>query len=468
MKKTVISTLTCSLMLVSGLAMAETYPEANTLIPDGMQRYAVSPFPDRVILLPSADPATAQHVAWRTDSSVQESVAQLTLAQNTPGLHLTAHKVEGSFSTLTTENGEAHHHQVTFSDLEPDTLYAYRVKGANTWSEWFQFRTPQAEFADYTALYFGDAQNAIRSHYSRTVREAIRKAPDAKAMLYAGDLVNARYGVLDDEWGEWFEAKGWIGASITQLPATGNHEFITADDGHRHLVDHWPAQFPLPNNGPEGLEKTVYYTDIQGVRYIALDSTEALQNDDKARIQGEWLREVLTDNPNHWTIVYYHHPMFSVSLGRDNPALRQHWQPVFDELGVDLVLQGHDHTYGRGHDIGKPVDDDATGPMYVVSVAGPKMYLVSEQAEASMNRNAEDVQLYQTLAFEASRLVYKAYTVTGELYDAFDLVRQSDGSIMVEDKAPNTPEIRCQNPNPMVQTRCWNGTELIHAPVGVK
>ena len=452
-------------LLLSLQAQAELgYPEANTLVPDGYTRYAVSPFPDRVILLPGQNPATVQSVNWRTNSAVEDSVLQISPAQHTPGLHLTARNVMGTFSMLETQNGVAHHHSVTIDDLEPDTLYAYRVKGENTWSAWFQFRTPKVEFDDYTALYFGDAQNAIRSHYTRTVNEAILTAPRAQVMLYAGDLVNSRYGVHDDEWGEWFEAKGWIGSSISQLPATGNHEFIEDEHEYRHLVEHWPAQFKVAGNGPEGLEDTVYYVDYQGVRYIALDSTEAMQSDDKARIQADWMREILAHNPNKWTIAFHHHPMFSVSLGRDNPPLREHWQPVYEEFGVDLVLQGHDHTYGRGHDIGKPVDEDAIGPMYVVSVAGPKMYLVSDEAAQSMNRNAEDVQLFQTLDFSADRLTYRSITVTGELYDAFDLVRGADGSISVEDKAPNTPEIRCANPSPMRETRCWNGTELIHAP----
>lgn len=447
-------------LLTSFQAAAHT--EANTLVPEGVQRYQVSAFPDRIVLLPTQYPAHAQRVSWRTHSGLKQSIAEITEAQNTPGLHLTTTAVEGDYKVLTTPNGEAHHHSVTFEGLKPDTLYAYRVKGDKTWSDWFQFRTPAQSFEPYTALYFGDAQNAVLSHYSRTVREAFMTAPRAKVMLYAGDLVNSRYGVHDDEWGEWFAAKGWIASSVSQLPTTGNHEYTSDGDGDmRVLTPNWPAQFSLAGNGPEGLEDTVYYVDYQGVRYIALDSTEALQNEEKAKIQADWLKNILQDNPNKWTIAFHHHPMFSVSLGRDNPPLRNHWQPVYEEYGVDLVLQGHDHTYGRGHDIGKSNDPEAKGPMYVVSVAGPKMYLVSEQAEANMNRNAEDVQLFQTLDFAEDRLQYKSYTVTGELYDAFDLVRGDDGGVEVVDLKPDTPEIRCQNPNPVREGRCWNGTELI-------
>ena len=35
--------------------------------------------------------------------------------------------------------------------------------------------------------------------------------------------------------------------------------------------------------------------------------------------------------------------------GRDFEYARKIWKPLFDKYGVDLVLNGHDHTYARGH-----------------------------------------------------------------------------------------------------------------------
>jgi len=221
------------------------YELSNTLVPADIIRYNATAFPDRVVLVPGASAAAEHYVNWRTNSAVEDSVAEITLAKDTPGLHLSAHAVEGTFRVLETENGVAHHHSAVLSDLEPDTLYAYRVKGENTWSEWFQFRTPAAEFEPYSAIYFGDAQNAVKAYFSRTVREAVMTAPRARLMVHAGDLVNSRDGIHDDEWGEWFDAVGWSGASVSQLPVPGNHEFIEDENEYRHLVAHWEAQFNL-------------------------------------------------------------------------------------------------------------------------------------------------------------------------------------------------------------------------------
>ena len=60
--------------------------------------------------------------------------------------------------------------------------------------------------------------------------------------------------------------------------------------------------------------------------------------------QTAWLEKVLADNPNRWTIVEFHQPIFSPAKGRDNPEQRAAWKPLFDRHGVDLVLTGHDHT----------------------------------------------------------------------------------------------------------------------------
>lgn len=440
------------------------YERTNTLIPAHAQRYQASIFPDRVAILPGTNPAREHQITWRTDASLKNARVQITPAQHTPGLHLTARELTGESILLESSNGIAHHHRVQLNDLVPDTLYAYRVEGSGTWSNWYQFRTPVEQLEPFSVLYFGDAQNAVLSHYARTVRAGILHDPDAKLMLYAGDLVNSRDGIHDDEWGEWFDATSWMAASIGQLPAAGNHEHSSDDDDPiRYLLPNWRAQFEVADNGPEGLTDTVYYVDYQGVRFIVLDSTAALQSETDAQKQADWLAKILADNPNQWTVAMHHHPVFSVSRGRDNPPLRKYWQPLYEQFGVDLILQGHDHTYGRAHDLG----DEATqqGPVYVVTVAGPKMYRVSDIALESMDRLAEDTQLFQTLNFDEQQIRYESLTVTGELYDAFTLKKDAKGVKTFVDEQPSGAMHTCGNPQPSKPSRCWDGVDLIHAPV---
>ncbi|MFI4876607.1 MAG: metallophosphoesterase, partial [Blastopirellula sp. JB062] len=145
--------------------------------------------------------------------------------------------------------------------------------------------------------------------------------------------------------------------------------------------------------------------------------------------------------------------------GRDNPELRALWKPIFDKYKVDLVLQGHDHTYGRtGFDVpsadtpdsdfanhgveskkedksvpvgsfnvptGLQKVDQQNGTVYVVSVSGPKMY--DNTRWPFMERIGEDTQLYQIIHIDGGKLRFEARTAIGELYDAFELQKQGDG-----------------------------------------
>lgn len=463
--------------LIAALALglggqAWAHEARNTLVPPGQSGYLPGYAPDRIILVSTEDPARSQVVAWRTaPGGSTQAVAQLVIAGDSPGLHLAASMVEGSSRLLDSGNGPALHHRVRFEGLMPDTLYAYRVRGHDTWSEWLQFRTAPEGFLPFSFLYFGDAQNSVKSHFSRVLREGWRGSPGVRLMLFAGDMVNTREGNHDDEWGEWFDAGGFLHGMVPTLPVAGNHEFINTEypDGTEtyHLSPAFTHNLPVAGNGPEGLEETVYAVRWADVLFVALDSQRALDDEALARRQAEWLDGVLSGGSYRWIIVSHHHPLFSVARGRDNPLLREHWLPVYRRHGVDLVLQGHDHAYGRGPNLPEGVNlaDGDGGPVFVVSVAGPKMYLASENAGEAFARLGEDVQLYQLIHVEADRLRFESRTPTGTLYDAFELRREADDSRRLLDLSEGLgPASTCANPAPPRPGRCWNGTELVDGP----
>ncbi|MDQ3605593.1 MAG: metallophosphoesterase family protein [Gemmatimonadota bacterium] len=418
-------------------------------------RYRPTPDPDRIILTWSGDPATTQAITWRTDASVTQALAEVAAAGESPAFASSPRQVRAvTTATGSEENGPARQHTAELTGLSPNTLYAYRVGDGKRWSEWFHFRTAAERPEPFSFIYLGDAQNQIRSQWSRAIRAAYAAAPDARFIIHAGDLVNR--SSQDDEWGEWFEAGGWINAMIPSIPVTGNHEHgrtvankvarrvagsgLAADWGYQ-LANQWRPQFALPSHGPKGLEETVYYIDYQGVRIIALNSTESGRFEDQAR----WLEPLLADNPNPWTIVTFHHPILAVAHERDYAAMRAAWQPLLERYGVDLVLQGHDHTYVRGvpHVGSSHGSSEGTGPIYVISVSGPKMYAISRK-QAWMQRMAEDTQLFQIIHVQEDRLRFEARTVTGQLYDAFELVKRESSAKYLVDEHPNTPERRRQ------------------------
>jgi len=407
--------------------------------------YAQDPFPpsvvpDRIILTWQNDPAHSQAVSWRTSVAVKKALAQIRLATPTPDVpDSTTVSVSATTQLLITDNNAAHFHFVNFDSLRPLTQYMYRVGNEKTWSEWFHFTTASDSVAPFSFIYFGDAQNDIKSLWSRTIRGAYSKMPTADFLLHAGDLVNDP--VKDEEWGEWFYAGGWIYGMMPSVLTPGNHEYYRNRKGVRQLADHWKPSFTLPENGPKGLEETAYYMDYQGARIISINSQAFLSFKEDSISQVIWLEQLLKDNPNRWTIVTMHHPIYSSKYGRDNPTLRNALQPLFEKYNVDLLLQGHDHTYGRGGNI--PVGkspEKIDGPVYVVSVSGPKMYDLS--LEDWMKRGASNTQLYQVIQIDGDRLLFEAYTTTDQLYDAFELVKGKNEKNTFRDLTPdNVPEL---------------------------
>ena len=132
----------------------------------------------------------------------------------------------------------------------------------------------------------------------------------------------------------------------------------------------------------------------------------------------------------------FHHPVFSVAGDGDNPALRAAWKPLFDKYEVDLVLTGHDHTYGRGENLaeGGPRRDDA-GTVYVVSVSGPKMNEVGKDRSWA-TRTGAHLQLYQAVHVSPQSLRFEARTVSGQLFDAFEITKSRTGRRRFIDRKP--------------------------------
>ncbi|GLR16577.1 purple acid phosphatase family protein [Portibacter lacus] len=392
--------------------------------------------PDRIMVNFGAEATSELNITWRTSTDVKQGIVEIAKATAAPKFWRNAntHNAELELFDLKLENEievSAHYHSVKIKDLEANTLYAYRVGDGMHWSEWIHVKTANTDPDRFSFIYIGDAQNNVLEVWSRLIRQGFQKAPDAAFMIHAGDLIN--HANTDLEWEEWFQAGSFIHSMIPSFPVPGNHEYRSIKDGEpRQLSVLWRPQFTLPENGPEGLEETVYYMDYQDLRVIGLNSNEQKEK------QMIWLEDVLKNNSNKWTVVTFHHPLFSASSSRDNDEWREMLKPILDKYQVDLALQGHDHAYSRGRTT--PLEEniptgvnakDLTGTVYVVSVSGGKMYSLRPNAwegwDADRDRAAENTQLFQVLTVDGNILKYESYTATGDLYDAFEVIKNIKG-----------------------------------------
>jgi 3',5'-cyclic AMP phosphodiesterase CpdA len=404
-----------------------------------------SQVPDRIIANLTTDPAHSFAVNWRTDQQIVPGFVEIALATDGPEFLLDGIRtIEAKNEIFENQNSKeplvkAVYHSAIVDNLQPKTTYIYRVgngiKDSFAWSEWFQITTASAVTGDsFSFIYFGDAQNNIKSLWSRVIRNSYRKFPKVNFMLHAGDLVNDRDANL--EWGEWFHAGSFIHATVPSMMTPGNHEYR---DGL--LSSLWRPQFSLPQNAPlDVLSETCYALDYQDMKLISIDAEAFDEIKVSREAQVKWLDSILRTNTRKWTAITMHYPIYSTAKGRDNKELREAFQPIIEKYKVDLVLQGHDHTYARGYmdNEGKGLTmlDDA-GTIYAVSVSGPKMY---DSADKDwMVRRGEYTQLFQIITVEKNILKYEAYTPIGTLYDAFDLIKNENGKKQLINKVPKTP-----------------------------
>ncbi|RIJ76529.1 collagen-like triple helix repeat-containing protein [Nakamurella silvestris] len=458
-----VAVLGASLMMIGA-----TPASADDTVYSAAQRYAQTPIPDRVLLIPTQDPTTTQRVTWRASATnpraqiIEAPKAFGDVMNSNPELYKITTVPAFRTSEMDPKTGYTNtYHAVEFTDLKPNTRYSYRVgdgtnpqsggSGAalNNWTPWRDFTTAAVDLQPYSFIYFGDAQNYLDTAVPRVFSEAIADRPDARLVLHAGDLMNqtgtsdANIAVQEKEWAQWFEAGEGLFQTRSTLATPGNHEYNSSTAISRF----WKPQFPFPENGPknadgsvmEAVKQSAYYTDYQGVRYISLDSSP-LQNGpvqtDVLNAQTAWFEALLSDpNRPKWTVVTFHHPVYSGTSTRNNQVVRDNWNPLLSKYGVDLVLQGHDHVYNRGNQVvdNDPVDPTVShGPVYSIAVAGGKMYALNQGQNwtdngAKLRSRSENTQHYQLIDVEADKLVYQSRTADGEFFDGYRIEKPGTG-----------------------------------------
>lgn len=385
--------------------------------------------PDRLVLNPTADPTTSQTITWRTKSST--GVAEYVGPDGE--VHQQASQTSADAPLA---GGSGRHLSATLEGLTPDTDYRYRVGDGEAWSQWHTFTTADDDQqAPWTFLYFGDAQTSLTEKWPISANLAWQTYPDAELAIHAGDLINDAHE--DDQWRDWFAAHADATASRQVLTTPGNHELM-----FDLTLTQYRAHFEYPDNGPALHDDKAWFTDYQGVRFISLDGNSPLGSP----LQTRWLDDVLSDNPMEWTVVTFHQPMFSASDGRDNIATRNAWLPILEKHGVDLVLQGHDHAYSRGHlAANQRGDGTVTGPTYVVSSAGGKFYDLSAADDNNWISNKavraagfNQTGTFQAITVDGDTMTYRSVVAhkgddstapgePGSTLDAFTITRTEDG-----------------------------------------
>jgi hypothetical protein len=252
--------------------------------------------------------------------------------------------------------------------LKPGTRYYYRVRAGKrvlARGTRYRFRT-DAGPADRSFNFFvtGDIGKK-KGGQKRTAQAILRAAPRPEFGILPGDIVYEDGKSRDYDQRLMQPWKDLL-ISIPVWPALGNH------DWHSPPEDNWRREWYLPNN------EHYYSFDYANAHFIALDTRDGDLYEPAKQVQ--WLKQDLAAHKGaDWLFIYYHHPGISCTYKGNEPAVIDQFLPLFDDYHVDIVFNGHAHTYERLYPIldGKPVNKsqdprytNPKGTIYIVSGAG--------------------------------------------------------------------------------------------------
>lgn len=243
-------------------------------------------------------------------------------------------------------------HKVKVTGLKPGTEYSYRVGTEDGWSEIGRFVTAKKTYENgYSFIYITDtqAQNDEMFDVSQnTVHIAMNMFPDSKFVLCNGDLVETS-GASNSEWEyeQWFSTMQDVWQNYPLIVTQGNHDTSSNHNFFYHFNNDttFNATYPIHTD----MNGTVF-SIVYGDALFLVINYEDWKTEGYFENLAQWMRKEVEANKNvKWRIASFHKNMFTGSKSHQNDGdgrkVREAMLPVFDELGINIALQGHDHIY---------------------------------------------------------------------------------------------------------------------------
>ena len=312
----------------------------------------------KVSLIPGAD-QTQLNFAWYSKVADGEATPVVHFGTDKDNLQ----EFTGESGDVDTEltGGEAYqYNHVTVTGLTENTTYYYTVEKSGVETEPVEYTT--GSFSELNLLYVGDPQigassgkpqggeelandsgaanTAARNDgygWNRTLEIAAEQNPDLNFVISAGDQVNKTGQPKEEEYAAYLNPE--ILASLPVATTIGNHDSLNADYGYH---------FYNPNQTGNGLTEAGgdYYYSYGPALFIVLNT-----NNYNAAEHQKTIEEAVAAYPDAtWRIVTIHQDIYGSGLDHsdtDGMILRTQLTPIFDANDIDVVLQGHDHTYSR-------------------------------------------------------------------------------------------------------------------------
>ena len=326
--------------------------------------------------------------------------------------------------------------------LMPGTSYSYRIgsKSKNDFSKFYTFTTEAEGTESFSVIGVTDPQGRTieeYNYYAVTLDKAFKECPNPAFVLNCGDFTDNAY--YDDWWRYFFESSRDTCEETPLMTVIGNHE--ERGEGARfynlHFYNPQNAKgladgfVPTENTDKTAaacikhLDNTVYSFDYGNAHFAIINTGSDWGNaTELLNLQKEWLKNDLKSTDKKWKVLATHRGIYVEKVR--NQAPKEVFLDVIDEYGVDLVIEGHDHTYMRTH-VMKEDKVSENGTIYaLIGSAALKRYDAEDVHEWTevVKPLPKDLPNYVVISFDKDKISYTAKLIDGTELDAFEITKK--------------------------------------------
>ncbi|NEW07565.1 hypothetical protein GK047_16280 [Paenibacillus sp. SYP-B3998] len=381
--------------------------------------------PEFIRTFVTEDLKTTQSIVWRTAPRVEQGVIQYVKDSDFKTFDQPNIVEQATVSELVLapdSTGEALFHKGLLKGLTPGTAYRYRVGYPGHWSASHIFKTEAASPDSFSFLFVTDShtnnEEGFRIHQD-LMKSAISNFPNTRFVMHGGDIVDD--GGIMYQWEQDMKASEIYSASIPSAYALGNHD--VKNGGKQVFMN----ALGLPNNGMKTQEHLTYSYDYEDTHVVVLNS-EADEVDMKQ--QAIWLRENLNASKKKWTVAMFHRPAYHTEDGRGPELVTYYLAPVLEELGVDLVLVGHDHALAWTYPMknGKPLKDGSKGTIYLVGGSSGWKFYDAVKHDYLNYLYDDNFPVYSAITINKDHIAVEARTTDGKQLQAMTIEKPKNPS----------------------------------------
>lgn len=309
-----------------------------------------------------------------------------------------------------------HEHRLT--GLKPETQYFYQTISTTAAGDFIEsevrtFVTAVHTETPYAFAVMSDTQG------NPTVSAKIASMAWAQRpsfLLHSGDLVST--GTNDSHWtNQFFPGVEELVCRVPFYSVLGNHE-----QNASNYFDY--VSVPKPE----------YYFDFHygNAQFFLIDSNRKIDPDSE---QYQWLEAKLKASKAQWKFVCHHHPPYSSdendygNLWKTNQGSRgdlraRQLVQLYDKYKVDIVWNGHIHSYERTWPLraDKAVNDGGT--IYMVTGGAGGGLETAGPVRPFFQNNVRHGHHYVMVYVNGTDLEFKAFDLEGGLFDTFSISKK--------------------------------------------